>query len=84
MLHLFVRKLRRAPGHVVPIVLSSKMMLSTLPCRRTIMDDPFISNYIEDLLKNIRTQVTRQMLFCACQCALLHVQAFVNAGVSQH
>ncbi len=26
-------------------------------CRRTIYDDPFIRNYIEDLLKNIRTQV---------------------------
>ena len=25
--------------------------------RRTIYDDPFIRNYIEDLLKNIRTQV---------------------------
>ncbi|KAL5543683.1 hypothetical protein UlMin_007467, partial [Ulmus minor] len=24
--------------------------------RRTIMDDPFIRNYIEDLLKNVRTQ----------------------------
>ena len=32
----------------------------SLPCRmhrRTIYDDPFIRNYIEDLLKNIRTQV---------------------------
>ena len=28
-----------------------------LHCRRTIYDDPFIRNYIEDLLKNIRTQV---------------------------
>lgn len=26
-------------------------------CRRTIMADSFISQYIEDLLKNIRTQV---------------------------
>ncbi len=26
-------------------------------CRRTIYDDPFIRNYIEDLLKKIRTQV---------------------------
>ncbi len=26
-------------------------------CRRTIYDDPFIRNYIEDLLENIRTQV---------------------------
>ena len=27
-------------------------------CRKTIYDDPFIRNYIEDLLKNIRTQVS--------------------------
>eukprot|EP00735_Rhodelphis_limneticus_P010498 TRINITY_DN3248_c0_g1::TRINITY_DN3248_c0_g1_i1::g.29687::m.29687 TRINITY_DN3248_c0_g1::TRINITY_DN3248_c0_g1_i1::g.29687 ORF type:complete len:435 (+),score=80.14,sp/Q8W207/CSN2_ARATH/68.82/0.0,PCI/PF01399.22/2.3e+03,PCI/PF01399.22/2.2e-25,PCI_Csn8/PF10075.4/1.2e-16,TPR_7/PF13176.1/20,TPR_7/PF13176.1/6e+02,TPR_7/PF13176.1/0.47,TPR_7/PF13176.1/1.4e+02,TPR_7/PF13176.1/2.3e+03,TPR_7/PF13176.1/2.6e+03,TPR_12/PF13424.1/2.2e+03,TPR_12/PF13424.1/0.44,TPR_12/PF13424.1/5.6e+03,TPR_12/PF13424.1/94 TRINITY_ len=30
--------------------------------RRTIMDDPFIRNYIEDLLKNIRTQVLLQLI----------------------
>ena len=29
-----------------------------LSCRKTIYDDPFIRNYIEDLLKNIRTQVS--------------------------
>ena len=28
--------------------------------RTSVMDDPFISNYIEDLLKNIRTQVSDQ------------------------
>lgn len=34
------------------------MLLNILgKCRRTIYDDPFIRNYIEDLLKNIRTQV---------------------------
>lgn len=27
--------------------------------RKTIYDDPFIRNYIDDLLKNIRTQVPR-------------------------
>jgi hypothetical protein len=26
-------------------------------CRRTIMDDPFIRQYVEDLLRKIRTQV---------------------------
>jgi COP9 signalosome complex subunit 2 len=26
------------------------------------MDDPFISNYIEDLLKNIRTQVVLKLI----------------------
>ena len=31
-------------------------------CRRTIYDDPFIRNYIEDLLKNIRTQVVLNMV----------------------
>lgn len=30
--------------------------------RRTIMDDPFIRNYIEDLLKNIRTQVLLKLI----------------------
>lgn len=30
---------------------------SVSKCRRTIYDDPFIRKYIEDLLKNIRTQV---------------------------
>ncbi|XP_010922119.1 COP9 signalosome complex subunit 2-like [Elaeis guineensis] len=30
--------------------------------RRTIMDDPFIHNYIEDLLKNIRTQVLLKLI----------------------
>ncbi|KAI3909154.1 hypothetical protein MKW98_012891 [Papaver atlanticum] len=30
--------------------------------RRTIMDDPFIRNYIEDLLKNIRTQVFLKLI----------------------
>ena len=32
-------------------------VLGFCDCRRTIYDDPFIRNYIEDLLKNIRTQV---------------------------
>lgn len=30
--------------------------------RRTIMDDPFIRIYIEDLLKNIRTQVLLRLI----------------------
>mmetsp|Transcript_5110 Transcript_5110/g.9638 ORF Transcript_5110/g.9638 Transcript_5110/m.9638 type:complete len:437 (-) Transcript_5110:163-1473(-) len=30
--------------------------------RRTIMDDPFIRDYIEDLLKNIRTQVLLKLI----------------------
>lgn len=30
--------------------------------RRTIMDDPFIWNYIEDLLKNVRTQVLLKLI----------------------
>ncbi|KAL3611035.1 hypothetical protein D5086_002055 [Populus alba] len=30
--------------------------------RRTIMDDPFIRNYIEDLLKNVRTQVLLKLI----------------------
>eukprot|EP00276_Gloeochaete_wittrockiana_P021908 CAMPEP_0184348234 /NCGR_PEP_ID=MMETSP1089-20130417/26409_1 /TAXON_ID=38269 ORGANISM="Gloeochaete wittrockiana, Strain SAG46.84" /NCGR_SAMPLE_ID=MMETSP1089 /ASSEMBLY_ACC=CAM_ASM_000445 /LENGTH=422 /DNA_ID=CAMNT_0026679857 /DNA_START=45 /DNA_END=1310 /DNA_ORIENTATION=- len=30
--------------------------------RRTIMDDPFIRNYIEDLLRNIRTQVLLKLI----------------------
>ncbi|CAD5177661.1 unnamed protein product [Musa acuminata subsp. malaccensis] len=30
--------------------------------RQTIMDDPFIRNYIEDLLKNIRTQVLFKLI----------------------
>ena len=38
--------------------LSLDVCMGRLLCRRTIMDDPFISNYIEDLLKNIRTQVS--------------------------
>ena len=33
------------------------LLTGTPLCRRTIYDDPFIRNYIEDLLKNIRTQV---------------------------
>jgi len=32
------------------------------------MDDPFISNYIEDLLKNIRTQAS----FPSC-CSFAHL-----------
>lgn len=34
--------------------------MTVLVCfvRRTIMDDPFIRNYVEDLLKKIRTQVS--------------------------
>lgn len=31
-------------------------------CRATINDDPFIRNYIEDLLRNIRTQVVMAMV----------------------
>ena len=34
-------------------------------CRRTIYDDPFIRNYIEDLLENIRTQVCTQCTVAA-------------------
>ena len=30
--------------------------------RKTIMDDPFIRIYIEDLLKNIRTQVLLRLI----------------------
>uniref|UniRef100_A0A0A0KZ23 COP9 signalosome complex subunit 2 n=1 Tax=Cucumis sativus TaxID=3659 RepID=A0A0A0KZ23_CUCSA len=30
--------------------------------RKTIMDDPFIRNYIEDLLKNVRTQVLLKLI----------------------
>ncbi|KAJ7536647.1 hypothetical protein O6H91_12G076200 [Diphasiastrum complanatum] len=30
--------------------------------RKTIMDDPFVRNYIEDLLKNIRTQVLLKLI----------------------
>nr|GMD12867.1 COP9 signalosome complex subunit 2 [Ipomoea batatas] len=30
--------------------------------RRTIMDDPFIRNYIEDLLRNVRTQVLLKLI----------------------
>ncbi|KAL6577213.1 COP9/signalosome complex subunit Csn2 [Orobanche minor] len=30
--------------------------------RRTIMDDPFFRNYIEDLLKNVRTQVLLKLI----------------------
>ncbi|GER41047.1 COP9 signalosome complex subunit 2, partial [Striga asiatica] len=30
--------------------------------RRTIMEDPFIRNYIEDLLKNVRTQVLLKLI----------------------
>lgn len=36
-------------------------------CRRTIYDDPFIRNYIEDLLKNIRTQVPVQPCMQSCE-----------------
>ena len=32
--------------------------------RQTIMDDPFIREHIEDLLRNIRTQVIKQLRFC--------------------
>ncbi len=35
----------------------AEVSLGCCDCRRTIYDDPFIRNYIEDLLKNIRTQV---------------------------
>ncbi|KAM7257299.1 hypothetical protein ACFE04_013040 [Oxalis oulophora] len=30
--------------------------------KRTIMDDPFIRNYVEDLLKNVRTQVLLKLI----------------------
>ena len=30
--------------------------------RRTILDDPFIRNYIEDLLRNVRTQVLLKII----------------------
>eukprot|EP00123_Amoebidium_parasiticum_P013677 comp22092_c0_seq2/m.32222 comp22092_c0_seq2/g.32222 ORF comp22092_c0_seq2/g.32222 comp22092_c0_seq2/m.32222 type:complete len:159 (-) comp22092_c0_seq2:562-1038(-) len=33
-----------------------------LRTNRSIMDDPFIRNYIEDLLKNIRTQVLLKLI----------------------
>jgi hypothetical protein len=41
--------------------------------RRTIYDDPFIRNYIEDLLKNIRTQARSDPclpLLRLCDCSL--------------
>jgi len=33
------------------------LLLLLLLVRRTIMDDPFIRQYVEDLLRKIRTQV---------------------------
>lgn len=60
--------------------------------RRTIMDDPFIRNYIEDLLKNIRTQVLLKLIkpytriripfiskvcHAACVFSMLHLLVFV-------
>ena len=46
--------------------------------RRTIYDDPFIRNYIEDLLKNIRTQV---LLRPACN---LHKPAILLMHLRMH
>ena len=40
----------------------SLVELHTVPCRRTIYDDAFIRQYIEDLLKNIRTQVVLKLI----------------------
>lgn len=55
--YLMCSAARRRPCHV-PVTASHNASYCTLPdCRRTIYDDPFIRNYIEDLLKNIRTQV---------------------------
>lgn len=42
---------------VVKLLADSCLLNIFGQCRRTIYDDPFIRNYIEDLLKNIRTQV---------------------------
>ncbi|KAB1213523.1 COP9 signalosome complex subunit 2 [Morella rubra] len=36
--------------------------IDTQSNRRTIMDDPFSRNYVEDLLKNIRTQVLLKLI----------------------
>ena len=42
--------------------LASRHVKGLLPRRKTIYDDPFIRNYIEDLLKNIRTQAWRAQI----------------------
>ena len=60
--------------------------------RATIMDDPFIRTYIDDVLKNIRTQVLVQLIkpytriqikfiskvrvFCSCVCVCVCVCVF--------
>lgn len=46
-----------AASGVVNLMVTIVIADSDSECRRTIYDDPFIRNYIEDLLKNIRTQV---------------------------
>ncbi|KAK9170601.1 hypothetical protein Syun_002741 [Stephania yunnanensis] len=43
-------------------ILEFEKILKASSNRRTIMDDPFIRNYIEDLLKNIRTQVLLKLI----------------------
>lgn len=50
-------------GKIVPlIILMLTFGISVQSNRRTIMDDPFIRNYIEDLLKNVRTQVLLKLI----------------------
>lgn len=50
----------KLPPHPTPTHPRDMHTHHTCPCRRTIMDDPFISQYIQDLLNNIRTQVGGQ------------------------
>lgn len=53
------------------------MYICVMMCRRTIMDDPFIRQYVEDLLRKIRTQVGTTCLAiclqfefgCVCICS---------------
>lgn len=50
-------------GKIVPlIILMLTFGIFVQSNRRTIMDDPFIRNYIEDLLKNVRTQVLLKLI----------------------
>jgi len=43
-------------------LLCHKILKGISSCRRTIYDDAFIRQYIEDLLKNIRTQVVLKLI----------------------
>lgn len=47
-------------------------------CRRSIYDDPFIRAYLEDLLKNIRTQVLLQMIQPYTRIRLPYLSAQLN------